>query len=65
VLNTSATSYTIAHGLNTTNLQVSVRDTITPFEETGVDVKIPDANNVTLNFSEAPAANKYAVTIIG
>lgn len=65
VLNTSATSYTITHGLATTNLHVSVRDTVTPFDEVEVGVKVPDANTVTLEFSEAPTANKYAVTIIG
>lgn len=65
VLSTSATSYTITHGLATTSLHVSVRDTITPFDEVEVGIKIPDANTVTLEFSEAPTANKYAVTIIG
>lgn len=64
-LSTSATSYAITHGLNTTNLHVSVRDTASPFDEVEVGVKIPDANTVTLEFSEAPTANKYAVTIIG
>jgi len=42
-----------------------VRDTATPFDEVEVGVKIPDANTVTLEFSEAPTANKYSVTIIG
>lgn len=65
VLSTSATSYAIAHGLATTNLHVSIRDTVAPFDEVEVGVKVPDANTVTLEFSEAPTANKYAVTIIG
>lgn len=65
VLSTAATSYTITHGLATTSLHVSVRDTITPFDEVEVGVKIPNANTVTLEFSEAPTANKYAVTVIG
>lgn len=65
VLATSATSYTITHGLATTSLHVSVRDTATPFDEVEVGVKIPNASSVTLEFSEAPTANKYSVTIIG
>ena len=65
VLSTSATSYNIAHGLNTTNLIVSVRDTLTPFDQVLVEVRVTDANTVVIEFSEAPAANKYAVTIVG
>lgn len=65
VLSTSATSYTINHGLATQNVQVSVRDTATPFAEVEVDVTIPNATSVVIAFNAAPAANKYQVTVIG
>lgn len=65
VLTTSATSYTISHGLATTALVVSIRDTVTPFSEVEVDIAIPNANSITIGFNVAPVANKYAVTIIG
>lgn len=65
VLSTSATSYTINHGLATQNVSVSVRDTATPFAEVEVDVTIPNATSVVIAFNTAPTANKYAVTIIG
>lgn len=65
VLSTSATSYTINHGLATQNVSVSVRDTATPFAEVEVDVAIPNATSVVIAFNAAPAANKYQVTVIG
>ena len=65
VLSTSATSYTINHGLATQNVQVSVRDTATPFAEVEVDVTIPNSTSVVIGFNTAPAANKYQVTVIG
>ncbi|MEA5110362.1 hypothetical protein SDC9_36959 [bioreactor metagenome] len=65
VLSTSATSYTINHGLATQNVQVSVRDTATPFAEVEVDVTIPNSTSVVIAFNTAPTANKYQVTVIG
>lgn len=65
LLSTSATSYTINHGLATQNVSVSVRDTATPFAEVEVDVTIPNATSVVIAFNAAPAANKYQVTVIG
>jgi len=64
-LTTSATSYTITHNLNSQAVVVSVRDTATPFNEVEVDVTITGVNTVVLAFNTAPAANKYAVTVIG
>jgi len=64
-LTTSATSYTITHGLGTQNVMVSVRDTATPFSEVEVEVTVPNATTVVIAFNIAPTANKYQVTIIG
>lgn len=58
-------SYTIAHGLATSNVLVSVRDTVTPFEEVVTQVTINNSSQVTIDFAVAPAPGKYQVTIIG
>jgi hypothetical protein len=65
LLSTSATSYTITHGLATQNVVVSVRDTATPFNEVEVEVTVPNTTTVVIAFNVAPVANKYQVTIIG
>jgi hypothetical protein len=65
LLTTSATSYTITHGLGSQNLVVSVRDTATPFSEVEVDVSIPNTTTIILAFNTAPTASKYQVTVIG
>jgi hypothetical protein len=64
-LATSATSYTITHGLATLDVFVSVRDTVTPFHEVEVEVTIPNTTTVVLGFNVAPTAAKYTVTIVG
>jgi hypothetical protein len=64
-LATSVTSYTITHGLATSNVTVSVRDTLTPFHEIEVQVTIPNTSTVVLGFNVAPTAGQYQVTIIG
>jgi hypothetical protein len=65
LLSTSATSYTITHGLATSDVTVSVRDTATPFNQVEVEVTVPNATTVVIAFNIAPTANKYQVTIIG
>ncbi len=65
LLSTSATSYTITHGLATTDVTVSVRDTATPFNQVEVEVTVPNATTVVIAFNTAPTANKYQVTVIG
>jgi hypothetical protein len=64
-LATSLTSYTITHGLATSNVTVSVRDTLTPFHEIEVQVTIPNTSTIVLGFNVAPTAAQYQVTIIG
>ena len=65
LLSTSATSYTITHGLATSDVTVSVRDTATPFNLVEVEVTVPNATTVVIAFNTAPTANKYQVTVIG
>jgi hypothetical protein len=62
---TTALTYTISHGLATSDVVVSVRDTASPYHEVGTEVKIINENSITIGFNVAPAANKYKVTIIG
>jgi hypothetical protein len=59
-----ATSFTIQHDLNTTDIVVQVKDNTT-LEQVEVDVVHTDANNVTVSFTNAPATNAYRVIIKG
>ena len=61
--NTTDTTQTINHGLNSREVVVQVFDP-TNFEQVLVDVTLADANNVTLKFAAAPN-KKYKVVIIG
>jgi microcystin-dependent protein len=63
-LATSATSYVINHALGTTDVFVSVRDTSTGAEVL-CTVEHTDLNNVTVRFTNAPAANTRRVVVIG
>jgi len=64
-LTPSQTSYIISHGLATSNVLVSVRDTASPFEEVVTQVIINNSSQVTIDFAIAPTSGKYQVTIIG
>ena len=61
--NTTSTTQDINHGLNDTNVVVSVYDP-TNNEQVMVDVKLKDANNITLQFASAPSI-AYKVVIVG
>lgn len=60
--NGSATSYVVTHSLGTVDVIVMLKDNTT-LEEVIADVVITDANNVTVSFALAPAANAYRVII--
>lgn len=62
-LATSATSYTIAHGLGNKYCVVQVKQ-ISDGAVVECDIKV-DATNVTLMFNVAPAINIYEYTIVG
>lgn len=64
-LTTSATSYTVNHALGTQDVTVAVYAAATPFNVVLPDIAYTDANNVTLTFATAPAANAYRVVVIG
>lgn len=62
--NGSATTLTVTHGLGTSDVVVMVRDASTGAQVIP-DITVTDANNVSLTFASAPAANAYKVAIIG
>ena len=58
----SATSFTITHGLNSTDVFVVVRK-MSDGGEVMVDNRSTGANTVVLNFAKAPALNSYKVYV--
>ena len=65
VLSTSATSYTVTHGLGNQWVTVQVYENSGSFRQVEVDVELTDANNATVRFATAPTANAYRVVITG
>lgn len=64
-LGSSATSYTIAHNLGTTDVTVQIFEAATPFSQVEADVLRSNANSVTINFASAPTAGEYRVVVVG
>lgn len=62
--NASATSFAIAHNLNTEDVIVQVFDNST-HDTVETDVVRTDINTVTVSFATAPASNAYRVVVIG
>lgn len=63
--NGTATTITVTHNLNTTDITVTLREVATPYNVVITDIQIVDANNVKLLFAVAPTANQYRVVVIG
>jgi hypothetical protein len=61
----SALTYPVTHGLNTASAIVSVRRSVSPFDEVECEVVVTSAAVVTFNFNVAPTAAQYTVTIMG
>ena len=59
----AATSFTIAHGLATADLNPVVRR-VADDEIVATSVKV-NSTNVILNFNTAPTSNQYRVTVVG
>lgn len=63
--NGAATSIAVNHALNTTDVHVQVKEVAGGLAMVYPDVVVTDANNVTVAFTVAPAANQYRVIVIG
>lgn len=61
---TSATSYTITHGLGT-DVIAQVVTAATPFDVVECDIEMTSSTTTTFRFNVAPAANAYRYIIIG
>lgn len=55
--------YTVNHALGTRDVTVEVYRNATPWDTVIADIARPDANNVTVTFSTAPASNQFRVLI--
>jgi hypothetical protein len=64
-LGSSATSYTIAHNLGTSDVTVQIFEALTPFAQVEADVQRSGINSVTINFASAPSAGEYRVVVVG
>lgn len=60
-----ATSFSIAHNLNTRDVVVMIRESASPYEQVITDVEMTTVNTVKVSFASAPASNAYTITIIG
>jgi hypothetical protein len=61
----SNTSFDVVHNLGTQDITVAVRMNNSDYELVETDVKMKDANTVTIAFTDAPTLNAYKVIIVG
>ena len=64
-LGASATSYSVTHNLNTSDVTIQVFESASPYSQVEVDVQKTDLNSITLNFATAPTAGEYRVVVVG
>lgn len=60
----SATSYTVTHSLNKSNVLVSVRENITNGYFVYPDIKYSSVNAIILEFATTPTTNQYLVSVV-
>ena len=63
--NGSATSFTVTHSLNKSNILVSVRENITNGYFVYPDIKYTSTNAIVVEFATAPTTNQYLVCVMG
>lgn len=61
----SATTYTVSHNLGTRDVQVSVRETASPYGGVLVAWEADTSNTVKVYFASAPASGAFRATVIG
>jgi hypothetical protein len=62
---TTNTSYTINHNLNSQDITVTIRQVASPYEVVYADIECTSADTLTVKFAAIPGANKYRVTVTG
>lgn len=62
--NGSATTIAVAHGLNTSDVVVSVRRAASPFTVVLPGIEVTSSTTVTLYFDTAPTTGQYIVTVL-
>jgi phage-related tail fiber protein len=60
----STTTFTVTHGLGTTDVHATIKDNGNG-EIVGMKIVVADANSLTLVFPTAPTSNQYRVTVAG
>lgn len=61
----TATTITVTHNLNTTDITVTLRETATPYNVVISDIQIVDANSIKILFAVAPTSAQYRVVVTG
>ena len=61
--NGSATAFSVNHGLNSTDIIVQVWN-LTDGTQTFTSTEVTDANNIAIEFADAPTASQYRVIIM-
>ncbi|MGW0682878.1 hypothetical protein ACWD2L_05890 [Streptomyces sp. NPDC002754] len=61
----STTNIVVTHGLGTRDVDVTVRNASSPYEEVIVDNEATSTTTVTLRFATAPTSSQYRVTVQG
>lgn len=61
----STTNIVVTHGLGTRDVQVTVRNASTPWEQVLVDNEATSTTTCTLRFATAPTTNQYRVIVQG
>lgn len=61
----TSTTITVTHGLNSTDVCMSLREVASPYNGVMTDWQVVDANSIKLLFAVAPTSGQYRVVVIG
>lgn len=63
--NGSLTTIPVTHSLSTMDIDITVREAVSPYSVVYTDIQIVDVNTINLLFSTAPTTGQYRVTVVG